>query len=101
MTTFLFLMKICLYAGVQKKMTLGIVLIAAIVALLLWKQYKKIIVLQLLLAIMGLITLIPVLSNQLLYDDSWTQQPDSIQEARFIKKPNVYFIQPDGYVNFS
>ena len=99
--TFLFLMKICLYAGVQKKMTLGIVLIAAIVALLLWKQYKKIIVLQLLLATMGLITLIPVLSNQLLYDDSWTQQPDSIQEARFIKKPNVYFIQPDGYVNFS
>ena len=99
--TFLFLMKICLYAGVQKKMTLGIVLIAAIVALLLWKQYKKIILLQLLLAIMGLITLIPVLSNQLLYDDSWTQQPDSIQEARFIKKPNVYFIQPDGYVNFS
>ena len=99
--TFLFLMKICLYAGVQKKMILGIVLIAAILAFLLWKQYKKIIVLQLLLAIMGLITLVPVLSNQLMYDSSWTLQPDAIQQARFVKKPNVYFIQPDGYVNFS
>ena len=99
--TFLFLMKICLYAGVQKKMILGIVLIAAVLAFLLWKQYKKIIVLQLLLAIMGLITLVPVLSNQLMYDSSWTLQPDAIQQARFVKKPNVYFIQPDGYVNFS
>ena len=50
---------------------------------------------------MGLITLIPVLSNQLFYDSSWTLQPDAIQEASFVTKPNVYFIQPDGYVNFS
>ena len=99
--TFLFLMKICLYAGIQKKMILGIVLIAAILSFLLWKQYKKIIVLQLLLAIMGLITLIPVLSKQVFYDSSWTLQPDAIQQASFVKKPNVYFIQPDGYVNFS
>ena len=99
--TFLFLMKICLYAGVQKKMIFGIVLVAALLSYLLWKQYKKIIVLQLLLAIMGLISLIPVLSKQLLYDSSWTSQPDAIKEATFLKKPNVYFIQPDGYVNFS
>ena len=84
-----------------KKMILGIVLIAAILAFFLWKQYKKIIVLQLLLAIMGLFTLIPVLSKQLFYDNSWTLQPDAIQEASFVTKPNVYFIQPDGYVNFS
>ena len=50
---------------------------------------------------MGLFTLIPVLSKQLLYDSSWTLQPDAIQEASFVTKPNVYFIQPDGYVNFS
>ena len=53
--TFLFLMKICLYAGIQKKMILGIVLIAAILAFFLWKQYKKIIVLQLLLSNHGAI----------------------------------------------
>ncbi|MFT4943541.1 MAG: hypothetical protein ACJAYD_000684 [Patiriisocius sp.] len=99
--TFLFLMKVCLYAGIQKKITVGIIIVAALVALFLWKQYKKIIVLQLLLAIMGLFTVLPILSNQLFYTNAWTQQPDNIEDATFVKKPNVYFIQPDGYVNFS
>jgi hypothetical protein len=99
--TFLFLMKICLYAGIQKKITVGIIIVAALVAFFLWQHYKKIMVLQLLLAAMGLFTLIPVLSKQLFYDTSWAQQPDNIEEVRFVKKPNVYFIQPDGYVNFS
>ncbi|MFB0941979.1 MAG: hypothetical protein QMB21_01015, partial [Patiriisocius sp.] len=94
--TFLFLMKVCLYAGIQKKITVGIIIVAALVALFLWKQYKKIIVLQLLLAIMGLFTVLPILSNQLFYTNAWTQQPDNIEDATFVKKPNVYFIQPDG-----
>tara|TARA_R100000789_G_C2994345_1_gene146997 strand:- start:135 stop:1142 length:1008 start_codon:yes stop_codon:yes gene_type:complete len=29
------------------------------------------------------------------------KQPDGIETAVFKKKPNIYFIQPDGYVNFS
>ena len=101
MFTFLFLMKVCLYAGIQRKITVGIILVAALTTFFLWKEYKKIIVLQLLLAIMGLFTLIPVVSNQVFYNSAWTQQPDNIQGAIFVKKPNVYFIQPDGYVNFS
>ena len=45
--------------------------------------------------------LIPTIIKQLNYSDTWREQPDNIAEAVFKKKPNVYLIQPDGYVNFS
>ena len=28
-------------------------------------------------------------------------QPDDIEKVQFKKRPNIYYIQPDGYVNFS
>ncbi|MGO4772963.1 hypothetical protein ACEN2I_14980 [Flavobacterium sp. W22_SRS_FK3] len=29
----------------------------------------------------------------------WQQQPDNILSCKFIKKPNIYYIQPDGYAS--
>ncbi|MCB0468975.1 MAG: sulfatase-like hydrolase/transferase, partial [Aequorivita sp.] len=46
-------------------------------------------------------TLTPVIIKQLNYSKEWMIQPDGIETAVFKKKPNIYFIQPDGYVNFS
>ncbi len=54
-----------------------------------------------LLAVIGIFTLTPVLIKQLNYSKEWMIQPDNIEAAIFKKKPNIYFIQPDGYVNFS
>lgn len=96
---FLFFLKVCLYAGLQKKMIVGIIGIAGLFAFFLHKHYKKIIVLQLLLALIGLFTLVPTVIRQLNYSKEWLQQPDDIASAIFTKKPNIYFIQPDGYVN--
>lgn len=98
---FLFLLKICLYAGVQRKMIVGIFVISVVIAYFLNAHLKKIIVLQFLLAAMAFLTLVPKLYELVSYDASWTQLPDSIEETQFKQKPNVYFIQPDGYVNFS
>jgi hypothetical protein len=98
---FLFLLKVCLYAGLQKKMILGILVIAGLFAWFLHKQLKKIIVLQFVLAAVVLFNLVPTIIKQFNYSQEWAKQPDSIENTMFKQKPNVYFIQPDGYVNFS
>ncbi len=98
---FLFLMKVCMYAGIQKKMIVAIIGIAAVLAFVLHKHYKKIIALQLILAVIAGFSLTQHIVKQLTYDTAWMQQPDDIANVVFKKKPNVYYIQPDGYVNFS
>ncbi|KAA3623005.1 MAG: hypothetical protein DWP94_06990 [Flavobacterium sp.] len=99
--TFLFLLKVCLYAGLQKKLIVLIFVASFIFAFLLYKHLKKIIVVQFILALIGLISLVPTVITQINYTDEWMNQPDDIENATFTKKPNVYLIQPDGYVNFS
>lgn len=98
---FFFLLKVCLYAGLQKKITLGILIVASLIAFFLYKYFKKWVVIQLVLAIIGVFTLAPVVISQLSYSKKWMEQPDDIENAVFKKKPNIYLIQPDGYVNFS
>jgi len=99
--TFLFFLELCLYARIQIGITIGITIIALLVTIFLSRHYKKIIVFQFLLAIIGVFTLVPTISKQLNYSKEWMIQPDDIEKAVFKKRPNVYFIQPDGYVNFS
>jgi hypothetical protein len=47
------------------------------------------------------ITLVPKIINQINYSKEWLVQPDAIIDALFVETPNIYLIQPDGYVNFS
>ena len=101
MFAFLFLLKICLYAGLQKKISLGILLFSAVYAWFLWKHYKKVMIFQLLLAVTGLYSLSNTLISQSRFTGEWMQQPDDIAQVQFVKQPNIYVIQPDGYVNFS
>ncbi|WP_417874050.1 sulfatase-like hydrolase/transferase [Xanthomarina gelatinilytica] len=35
------------------------------------------------------------------YSSEWMQQPDNIEEVLFQKRPDIYYIQPDGYPSFS
>ncbi len=98
---FLFLLKIILYTGIQKKIVLGIFILSATTAFFLHKQFKKWVIIQLILAVIGVLALVPVISKNLNYSDGWMQQPDNIENVVFKKKPNVYYIQPDGYANFS
>lgn len=94
-------LSVALYAGFSWQRTLIIFGIAVLFTILLRKFFKKIIAIQLILAIIGVFTLIPVVIKQLNYSEEWMKQPDAIETAVFKKKPNIYFIQPDGYVNFS
>ena len=82
-----------------KKKFLGVILIAvSAMAFKFYKDYKKLIVLVMIMSILPL-------GNTLisLYDSlkplTWQEQPDNIESVIFKNKPNIYLIQPDGYVN--
>lgn len=98
---FLFFMKTFLYGGLQKKMILIILVVAAVYAYYLYKHYKKAVVIQLLLAIIGLYTFSNTLVSQFNFSEEWKKPVDDISEVTLRAKPNIYYIQPDGYVNFS
>jgi hypothetical protein len=67
----------------------------------LFRYFKKLIILQFILAVVGLVTLMFSIINRPSFSKEWTVQPDNIEQVIFKKTPNVYFIQPDGYSNFS
>ncbi|MUV04006.1 hypothetical protein GN157_09825 [Flavobacterium rakeshii] len=63
------------------------------------KYYKLFIVLMFFLSLFNLKPLVRVAVIALKYDNSWSKQPDDIEKIQFKKKPNIYYIQPDGYTN--
>lgn len=98
---FLFFLKIALYAGFRLKITLLLGIIAMVYAFLFYKHYKKVLVFQILLCMIGVFTTTNTLIRQLGFSEEWKKQPDDIENVLFTTKPNIYFIQPDGMVNFS
>ncbi|WP_420574568.1 sulfatase-like hydrolase/transferase [Kordia sp.] len=74
---------------------------AVCLAIFLWKHYEKIVIFQFLLALIAFVKIPPMLYEYVTRSEAWLQQPDAIEEATFQKTPNIYVIQPDGYVNFS
>ena len=98
---FLLFIQLCIYAKLQVWFTLGIILISLLFARFLYRLLSKLVVIQFLLAIISLFWLFPIVKNQLMYSSTWMQQPDNIEAVVFKKRPNIYYIQPDGYVNFS
>jgi len=100
-TFFLLFIQLCLLAEMKPLYTALAVLIGFTAAYLLYKYIYKIMAVQYILAVIGLFSLVPILYKQLTYSSDWMQQPDDILSVTFQQKPNVYFIQPDGYLNFS
>jgi len=101
LSIFLSFMQISIFATLKLWITLGIIAISGVLAFFLYKHLKKIAIMQFILAGLGLFTLVPIIIQQLSYSDVWMEQPDSIEEVVFKSKPNIYMLQPDGYVNFT
>lgn len=99
--SFLFLLKNALIHGHQKKAIFLILIFSVIVAYYGYQYFKKIKAFQLLLAIVGLIFLFPKLFQEMNYSEKWMKLPDNIEGVVLKNRPNIYVIQPDGYVNFS
>lgn len=65
------------------------------------KLTQKLIVIQFLLLLTTSVGFYKIIKKHLSYSDAWLEQPDAIQDVVFVKKPNIFVIQTDGYVNFS
>lgn len=92
------LMSWAMFLTLKKKMLLALLIIASAAGLKLKDHYQKLLVLVLIMSA------IPVVKNLGHLIDSqrnmaWTQLPDGIENAVFKKFPNIYMIQPDGYVS--
>ncbi len=99
--TFLYLLKVCFYIGIEKDKILIALVIAILIAFFFHKHLLKIIMLQFLLAIIGVFSLVMTAKDFMTTSQAWLQQPDAIAAVTFKKKPNVYLIQADGYANFA
>jgi len=87
--------------GLTKKSILIIGLIAILLMVLLYKHIKKVVLIQLMLSALSLGFFIPKVISYLSYSDHWMQLTDDIDDTVLKEVPNIYVIQPDGYVNFS
>lgn len=96
---FSLLMLVSSYGIKRRTLVLLVLMIAATVAILLHKHYKKIVVLQFLMAITVLVTLLPKVLEYATVSNKWMRQTDAIESVVFKTKPNIYMIQVDGYAN--
>lgn len=87
-----------LFLTFKKKVLLAILIAACLLSLKLYAEYKKIFVLICVMAVF------PIFKNTVnIYEDiretEWTSHKDDIVNIKLKYKPNIYMIQPDGYVN--
>ncbi|NND63579.1 MAG: sulfatase-like hydrolase/transferase, partial [Flavobacteriaceae bacterium] len=98
---FLAFVRICLSAGIWSYWLFAIFAVALVYTILFYRHYKKVVVFQWLLALIGLYSFAMTLISQYNFTNSWQEQPDDIENAEFSVRPNIYLIQPDGYSSFS
>lgn len=97
--TFFILLAIISTWGLEKKILIIGSATAVILAFGLKKHLKKAIVFQLLMALLVVPKILPDIYNQFFATYNWTNLPDNILSVQLKEKPNIYFIQPDGYVS--
>lgn len=87
--------------GFSKKLAIGIIMLAAVVLSIWLKKYYKLLIL--LLFFMSVFNMKPFAYFAWIAVTSsseWKEQPDEIESLVFKLKPNIYYIQPDGYASF-
>lgn len=97
---FTFFIVFVTYGLDKRKILLASLFVAFILAFILHKYIKKVVVFQLLLGSIALVRLIPSLYDRIQYSYDWQNQADDIEQVTFKKHPNIYVLQPDGLVGF-
>lgn len=81
-----------------KKMGLLVILLFCLIIFKI-KNYKYFIVLVFLMTVLPIVKLGKIIYLNYTNSTEWKLQPDAILKTEFKKKPNIYYIQPDGYTN--
>lgn len=95
-----FFMLQLVYAGSYFTLILSLVIIFSfLLSLWLKKYYKLLIILLFITSVFNLKPLAKVAWVALTSSRDWKKIPDNIDEIKFSVRPNIYYIQPDGYTN--
>jgi len=87
-----------IYFKLMKKALVLIYILAFLLSLKFYKSYKKLLVLVVLMCIFPFCKIVISLYDSFKPLD-WQEQPDAIENVELTKTPNIYLIQPDGYVS--
>ncbi|AWI27019.1 hypothetical protein [Flavobacterium pallidum] len=86
------------YLTLKKKILLALLIVLVLLSKKLHDHYKKVLVFMMLLCIFPAVNVVNTfLSKQFVDTKAWMRQPDHVKNVKFVQKPNVYFIEPDGY----
>lgn len=85
----------------NKKLVLAVFLafVVAITCHYIKKLFPKILTIQFILLLVVSYPLAKTIKYFIGRTDHWIEQPDHIMDVKLKTKPNIYVIQPDGYVN--
>jgi len=87
-----------MFLTVKKKILVVLFVVSVLVSIKLFKHYKKLIIL-LFIAMFLPLGKVLIHAYEHLKPMNWMQLPDDIEQVKLLHKPNIYLIQPDGYVN--
>lgn len=91
------LMSQAMYLTIKKKLLLGLLIIVVLAAWKFHAHFKKLLVIILLMSILPTLDcILKIIEHEQKME--WTQLPDTIENVKFKVTPNIYIIQPDGYV---
>lgn len=88
------------YLTIKKKLLLLLLIFLVFLSFKFYDAYKKIIVFILLLSLIPFVKCVNIIVYKQFHNTlSWMKQKDAIEKIKFEKKPNIYFLEPDGYAS--
>lgn len=88
--------------GENKRYVFAAVLLVLLLLSIRLGRYYKVFVLALpFMMLFNARPFLPLVKAIVTQDASWEKQPDGILQAKFKNRPNIYYIQPDGYTSFA
>lgn len=86
------------YITIKKKMLLLLFIFIVLLSIKIYDSYKKVVFFIMLLSILPFLKCLYIFGYKQINDtQKWMIQEDKILSVKFLKKPNVYFLEPDGY----
>ena len=96
-----YLLQLSWLAEYKRPIFAGVIVVAVVLSFKAAKYYKLFVVLIAFMALFNAPPLAKIAYMALITDDSWKKQPDDIEKVVFKHKPNIYYLQPDGYASFN
>jgi hypothetical protein len=87
------------YLTIKKKILLLLLILVVYLSSKFYNYYKNIVIFLILLSVIPFYKTLHIFIYKQFNDTlSWTKQDDDIEKVKFVKFPNIYFLEPDGYV---